>query len=84
MNLVVRELNPIQFENWMGFKTMTTNNVSQTKIELCCSFCGKDSQQVKFLIADPPIGEIGLYICDECVDTCNKIISAQRSNTKNN
>ena len=31
-----------------------------------CSFCGRNEQQVNFLIPSPT----GLYICDFCVDTC--------------
>lgn len=34
-----------------------------------CSFCGKTSNEVKFLIAGPAV-----YICDECVDLCVDII----------
>ena len=35
-----------------------------------CAFCGKPQDQVKRLIAGP-----GVYICDECVQLCNEIIS---------
>lgn len=49
-------------------KKMTDNTV-------CCSFCKKNQKQVELLIAGPPIGDTGLYICNECVDICNKIIS---------
>lgn len=58
-------------------KKMATNTVTQTKTEFCCSFCRKTSKQVKILIAGPPIGDTQLCICDECVDICNKIISAK-------
>ncbi|MDA3958035.1 ATP-dependent Clp protease ATP-binding subunit ClpX [Oceanispirochaeta sp.] len=34
-----------------------------------CSFCGKHSDVAKKLIAGP-----GVYICDECVQVCNKIM----------
>ena len=37
---------------------------------LKCSFCGKSQKQVKKLIAGP-----GVYICDECIDLCNEIIT---------
>lgn len=53
-------------------KTMTTNTVTQAETERCCSFCDKGIKQVKALIAGP-----GVYICDECVDICNKIIRAE-------
>jgi ATP-dependent Clp protease ATP-binding subunit ClpX len=36
-----------------------------------CSFCGKSYEDVKRLIAGP-----GVAICDECIRTCNKILSA--------
>lgn len=58
-------------------KTMTNKTVVQTKREFCCSFCRKSREQVKFLIAGPPLGDAFIYICDECVDICNKIISRE-------
>ncbi|CUO93522.1 ATP-dependent Clp protease ATP-binding subunit ClpX [Clostridium sp. NSJ-49] len=39
------------------------------KKQLKCSFCGKNQDQVKRLIAGP-----GVYICDECIDLCSEII----------
>ena len=35
-----------------------------------CSFCGKNQEEVEKLIAGPNV-----YICDECVDLCNDIVS---------
>jgi len=35
---------------------------------LFCSFCGKNQNEVRRLIAGPSV-----YICDECVDLCNDI-----------
>ncbi len=57
---------------------MTSNTMTQTKLA-CCSFCRKNQEQVKFLIAGPPLGDtcISIYICDECVNICNKIISGE-------
>ncbi len=40
---------------------------------LTCSFCGKSQKEVKKLIAGPSV-----YICDECIDLCNDIISEER------
>ena len=40
------------------------------KKQLKCSFCGKNQDQVKRLIAGP-----GVYICDECIDLCSEIIA---------
>ncbi len=34
-----------------------------------CSFCGKNAEYAKRLIAGP-----GVYICDECVQVCNRIL----------
>ena len=39
---------------------------------LFCSFCGKNHNEVRRLIAGPSV-----YICDECVDLCNDIISEE-------
>ncbi|AFZ28700.1 RNA polymerase, sigma-24 subunit, ECF subfamily [Gloeocapsa sp. PCC 7428] len=53
-------------------KTMTVNTSAQTKTEFCCSFCHKSQEQVDLLIAGP-----GVFICNECVDICNRIISGE-------
>lgn len=45
------------------------------KENLHCSFCGKEQEQVKKLVEGP-----GVYICDECIELCNEIIS-EDSNT---
>lgn len=37
---------------------------------LRCSFCGKTQNEVRKLIAGP-----GVYICNECIDICNEIIT---------
>ncbi|MGI5880871.1 MAG: ATP-dependent protease ATP-binding subunit ClpX [Syntrophomonadaceae bacterium] len=42
------------------------------KGQLKCSFCGKNQDQVKKLVAGP-----GVYICDECIDLCNEIIEEE-------
>lgn len=39
---------------------------------LVCSFCGKTQDDVKKLVAGP-----GVYICDECVDLCNDILTEE-------
>jgi ATP-dependent protease Clp ATPase subunit len=38
-----------------------------------CSFCGKAQTEVKTLIAGP-----GVFICDECVELCRRIIKKER------
>ncbi len=44
----------------------------EEKGQLKCSFCGKNQEQVKKLVAGP-----GVYICDECIDLCNEIIEEE-------
>jgi ATP-dependent Clp protease ATP-binding subunit ClpX len=39
---------------------------------LCCSFCGRNQEEVKKLIAGPSV-----YICDECIELCNDIIAEE-------
>ena len=39
---------------------------------LYCSFCRKDQDSVAKLIAGP-----GIYICDGCVRTCNRILAGK-------
>jgi ClpX C4-type zinc finger len=41
------------------------------KTRLQCSFCGKNEKEAARLIAGPHV-----FICDECVGTCNKILEA--------
>jgi len=41
---------------------------------LVCSFCGKDQDHVRKLIAGPAV-----FICDECVELCNDIIEEESS-----
>ncbi|MBT3217635.1 MAG: ATP-dependent Clp protease ATP-binding subunit ClpX [Proteobacteria bacterium] len=41
-------------------------------MDLCCSFCGKSQKEVRKLIAGPSV-----YICDECVELCNDIITEE-------
>lgn len=43
-----------------------------TTRDLRCSFCGKNQDLVRKLIAGPEV-----YICDECVDLCGDIISEE-------
>jgi len=46
----------------MPKKSTTTGNYR-------CSFCGKNQDEVKKLIAGPTV-----YICDECIELCNEIM----------
>ena len=45
-------------------------NIKDSNKFLHCSFCGKNQNEVNKLIAGPSV-----FICDECVDLCNEIIS---------
>ncbi|MDD2481493.1 MAG: ATP-dependent protease ATP-binding subunit ClpX [Lutispora sp.] len=44
----------------------------EDKKQLKCSFCGKNQDQVRRLIAGP-----GVYICDECIELCQEIIDEE-------
>ena len=44
---------------------------------LYCSFCGKSQHEVRKLIAGPSV-----FICDECVDLCNDIITEELQEAK--
>ena len=43
------------------------------KLNLTCSFCGRTDEQVQRLIAGPKV-----FICDQCVATCNTILASIR------
>ncbi len=53
------------------------NKKSDGMSGLRCSFCGKSQKEVKKLIAGPSV-----YICDECIDLCNDIISEEKDREK--
>jgi ATP-dependent Clp protease ATP-binding subunit ClpX len=48
-------------------------NSRTTRVQYHCSFCGKNQDQVKRLIAGPG----AVYICDECVELCREIIDEE-------
>ena len=52
---------------------MTTKRTTGDGEVLRCSFCNKDQNDVRKLIAGPTV-----FICDECVDVCNDIIADDR------
>ena len=43
---------------------------------LKCSFCGKDQDQVKKLVAGS-----GVYICNECIELCSEIVEEELAKT---
>ncbi len=48
-----------------------TNSNNGNKNLRHCSFCGRNEQQVNFLIPSPT----GVYICDFCVEACSDLIN---------
>jgi ATP-dependent Clp protease ATP-binding subunit ClpX len=45
---------------------------------LFCSFCGKSQEDVRKLVAGP-----GVYICDECIELCNDILTEELHDNSN-
>ena len=43
------------------------------KDKICCSFCGKTSDQVRRLLSGPN----GVYICDECIELSSEILEEE-------
>src|SRR3989475_10094242 len=48
-----------------------------SRVSYTCSFCAKNQDQVRRLIAGPN----AVYICDECVELCREIIQEDSSTT---
>jgi len=46
--------------------------LNDEKGQLKCSFCGKDQESVRKLVAGP-----GVYICDECIELCTEIVEEE-------
>jgi ATP-dependent Clp protease ATP-binding subunit ClpX len=57
----------------MAGTTTSTKGGAGNRVQYHCSFCGKNQDQVKRLIAGPG----AVYICDECVELCQEIISEE-------
>ncbi|MCR9144357.1 MAG: ATP-dependent Clp protease ATP-binding subunit ClpX [bacterium] len=51
---------------------MAVRKKSGDREKLHCSFCGKEQDAVRRLVAGP-----GVYICDECIELCNEIIAEE-------
>lgn len=47
---------------------------NEGKGTITCSFCGKNQDQVKKIVAGP-----GVYICNECIDLCKDIVDEELS-----
>ena len=52
---------------------MAKSSTRGNRVQYHCSFCGKNQDQVKRLIAGPG----AVYICDECVVLCQEIIQEE-------
>ena len=52
---------------------MAKSTTRGSRVQYHCSFCGKNQDQVKRLIAGPG----AVYICDECVGLCQEIINEE-------
>jgi len=60
----------------LTLKQQSTVQKQENKL-LYCSFCGKSQHEVRKLIAGPSV-----FICDECVDLCNDIITEEMRRSK--
>ena len=56
----------------------TTTRGGGSRVQYHCSFCGKNQDQVKRLIAGPG----AVYICDECVELCQEIINEESGGSR--
>jgi RNA polymerase sigma factor (sigma-70 family) len=75
------QLSPLQDQTQFSsqeVQKMKTETSGKLKTEFFCSFCQKSEKQIRFLIAGPLLGKQNIYICNECVDKCNEIISAEK------
>lgn len=52
-----------------------SNEITESKSTLYCSFCGKSQHEVRKLIAGPTV-----YICNECVELCSDIVKEDHKN----
>ncbi len=46
------------------------NNENNGNNHVYCDYCGRSEDEVQFLIPSPT----GLYICDKCLDGCNRLV----------
>ena len=51
---------------------ISKNDKYAKPLSLYCSFCGKSQDDVRKLVAGPSV-----YICDECVELCNDILTEE-------
>ncbi|WP_136807610.1 ATP-dependent Clp protease ATP-binding subunit ClpX [Desulfosediminicola flagellatus] len=53
------------------------SDIENNEPECHCSFCGKNQDEVEKLIAGPDV-----FICDECIELCNEIVSEELENAE--
>ena len=46
------------------------NNENNGNNHVYCDYCGRREDEVQYLIPSPT----GLYICDKCLDGCNRLV----------
>ena len=49
---------------------MANNEGGKGSKHVYCDYCGRTEDQVQYLIPSPT----GLYICDKCLDGCNRLV----------
>ena len=55
-----------------GFdQKVAVSKSSEVTVEVRCSFCGKERDEVEKIIGGP-----GVFICNECVSICNEVLSS--------
>lgn len=66
-------------EIFVGRKEVKPNMANRTeeRKQLRCSFCNKNQDQVRKLIAGPN----NVYICDECIEICAEIVEEEFNDT---
>ncbi len=64
-------------KRFLSFQQAVAKIMSDDKIPVQCSFCGKNSKQVAKLIAGPSV-----FICDECVALCQIYLDHPNENGK--
>jgi len=61
-------------DNAIAERDAARKELESYKNPLYCSFCGKSQHEIKKLIAAPTV-----FICDECVEVCVRIIDKKSS-----
>ena len=79
VNRFVAKLKTLERMEAKEFNKMVSNGLADHRTrydaeigmgELSCSFCGKNQDMLKKLVAGP-----GVFICNECIEVCNEILA---------